>query len=129
MRLRSFHGETMSEAMRQVREALGTQAVIVATRDDEQGGVRVTAAVDDSPNEPLLQPPKISKPEPPPSSTPGKIATAPAEGEDVVEIVAEQLMRHSVPAPLAEQILSIVTHFADHDALIALGAAMDKLFK
>ncbi|MBI3420013.1 MAG: GTPase [Proteobacteria bacterium] len=43
--------------------------------------------------------------------------------------MAEQLMRHSVPAPLAEQILSIVTHFADHDALIALGAAMDKLFK
>lgn len=128
MRLRSFHGENMGEAMRQVREALGTQAVIVATRDDEQGGVRITAAVDDSPNDLIIYPQKIEKPVAVPAA-PAPPPKTDTPVEDVVEVVAEQLLRHAVPSTLAEQILGIVTHFADHDALIALGAAMDKLFK
>jgi flagellar biosynthesis protein FlhF len=117
MRLRSFHGDSLHEAMRLVRDELGPNAIIVATRDDENGGVRVTAAVDDTET---LTPEQVKEPLPDLDIN---------LQIDVVEMVAEQLMRHSVPAPLAERILSIVTHFSDHDVLIALGAAMDKCFK
>lgn len=56
MRLKSFNAKTMTEAMQMVREALGEDAIIVATRE-EQGGpsrggsVRVTAAIDPGLNE------------------------------------------------------------------------------
>ena len=51
MRLKSFSAKTMTEAMQMVRETLGEDAIIVATRE-EQGGpsrggsVNVTAAID-----------------------------------------------------------------------------------
>jgi len=51
MRLKSFSAKTMKDAMRQVRDTLGEDAIIVATRE-EQGGpsrggtVSVTAAID-----------------------------------------------------------------------------------
>jgi flagellar biosynthesis protein FlhF len=118
MRLRSSHGVSLSDAMQQVRAALGNDAIIVATRDDEEGGVRVTAALDDTP--------------PPAAAETEQETAAPAPagsinyGHDVVEVVAEQLLNHGVSPGLAETLLTTVTHFADHDALIALGAAMDK---
>ncbi len=51
MRLKSFSAKTMTEAMQMVRDALGEDAVIVATREEQGGpqrggGVRVTAAID-----------------------------------------------------------------------------------
>jgi flagellar biosynthesis protein FlhF len=116
MRLRSFHGENLSEAIRQVRDELGNDAIIVATRDDENGGVRVTAALDESI---LLESEKLPMVE----------APAPIDMElDVVELAADQLMRHGASAALSEQLLAVVTHFADHDILIALGASLDKHF-
>jgi flagellar biosynthesis protein FlhF len=118
MRLRSFHGDTLSEAMRQVRDALGDDAIIVATRDDTPAGYRVTAAIDDSVPDYINE----KRPEP-------KIEKPIDYGHDVVEVVAEHLTRHGVTPALAETLLSTVTHFADHDALIALGAAMDKHFR
>jgi flagellar biosynthesis protein FlhF len=65
MRLRSFHGTNISEAMRQVRDALGTDAIIVATREDEDGGVRITAAMDETG---ILKQDKPAAAPPPPQS-------------------------------------------------------------
>ena len=49
MRLKSFYAKTMTEAMQMVRENLGEDAIIVATREENGGkAVRVTAAVDDT---------------------------------------------------------------------------------
>lgn len=106
MRLKSFHGATISEAMRQVRDAFGDDAIIVATRDDDQGGVRVTAAVD----EPT-----------------GPVASVPeAEGgEDIIEQVSDALFRHGVHAGLAEKLLATATNFAEDDPVIALAAGFD----
>src|SRR5437868_4391609 len=112
MRLRSFHGDSLNDAMGQVREALGPNAVIVATRDDEQGGVRVTAALDDGPPSSPLTYKHVPATKSEPVAAPG-----PEIEYDVIEVVAEQMMRHAVPSALAEQALAIVTHFADHDAL------------
>ena len=48
MRLKSFYAKTMTEAMQMVRESLGEDAIIVATREENGGkAVRVTAAIDD----------------------------------------------------------------------------------
>jgi flagellar biosynthesis protein FlhF len=46
MRLRRFSARDTATAMRQVREALGPEALILATRAGEGGGVEITAAVD-----------------------------------------------------------------------------------
>ena len=119
MRLRSFHGETLADAMRQVREALGSDAIIVATRDDDQGGVRVTAALDESYVKVKEAPTPVSQALPN-----GPIAYE----HDVVDMIADALMRHATAPALAETLLSTVTQFADHDLLIAFGAAMDKHF-
>ena len=45
MRLKSFYAKTLTEAMHMIRETLGEDAVIVATREENGGkAVRVTAA-------------------------------------------------------------------------------------
>lgn len=47
MRLKSFYAKTMSDAMKEVRDTLGEDAIIVATREEPGGkAVSVTAAVD-----------------------------------------------------------------------------------
>src|ERR1700727_381575 len=105
MRLKSFHGSTLNEAMRQVREALGENAIIVATRDDDAGGIRVTAAIDEI--APLPDAAKIPEP---------------AEGSEAVEIIADALTRHQVPSHLSERLIATATQFANDDPILALGA-------
>ncbi len=131
MRLRSFHGANLQDAMKQVREALGADAIIVATREDDGGGVRVTAALDETAHQ---QPAKkeetvITKAQAPVTATSAAAPAAPPITYDVVDLCAEQMMRHGVPATLAEPIMAVVTHFAENDVLIALGAAMDRHFR
>lgn len=107
MRLKSFHGPSLTEAMRMVRESLGENAIIVATRDDEMGGTRVTAAIDDP------QPAR-------------EIAAAPVnDSAESVEIIAEALNRHQVPPHIAERLLAAAVQFANDDPVLALGAAFD----
>lgn len=48
MRLRTFTGRTTMEAMSLVRAQLGSGAVIVSTQEDEGGGARITAALDEA---------------------------------------------------------------------------------
>jgi flagellar biosynthesis protein FlhF len=110
MRLKSFYGSSLNEAMRQVREALGDNAIIVTTRDDENGGVRVTAAIDETP---------VSKQESAPPSPPD------ATENEVIELLATALLKHQVPTFLAERFLATATQFADDDPILCLAAAFD----
>ncbi|MFA5040231.1 MAG: hypothetical protein WC464_01180 [Bdellovibrionales bacterium] len=113
MRLKSFHGQTLTDAMRGVREALGENAIIVATREDEQGGVRVTAAVDEL----------VSRPS-------GAISSeAKTDGSEALEIIADALTYHNVYPALADKIMATATQFANDDPLLCLGAALDTHFK
>lgn len=114
MRLKSFYGPTMTDAMRLVREALGDNAIIVATRDDEMGGVRVTAAID----EPLAQSQNMMPP------------TVPDDpGSEAIEVIASAFVQNMVPAALAEKLLATATQFASEDPLLALGAALDTHYR
>jgi flagellar biosynthesis protein FlhF len=110
MRLKSFYGPTTNEAMRLVREALGENAIIVATRDDEAGGIRITAAIDDTP---------------PPDGLEYDGANADNRGSEVIEIIAEALLRHEVPHALAERLLAAAMQSANDDPMQALAAAFN----
>jgi flagellar biosynthesis protein FlhF len=112
MRLKSFHGAGLTEAMRAVREALGENAIIVATREDETGGVRVTAAIDDLPPD-----------------QEAKFSVSPPDGSEALEKIAEGLTRHHVHPSLAEKLMATATQFASDDPLLSLGAAIDTHFK
>ncbi len=114
MRLKSFYGPTIPDTMRLVREALGENAIIVSTRDDEAGGVRVTAAIDDP--------------------IPSKEASALAQeidgtGSRVIEVIAKELLRHQVPNALAERLLASATQYANEDPIVTLGAAFNTHLK
>lgn len=111
MRLRSFHGATLNEAMRLVREALGDDAIIVATRDDEKGGVRVTAAIDDVP------------------VTMRSAVPAQTDGAQALETIAEALTRHQVAPTIAEKLMATATQYVGEDPVLSLSAAFDTHLK
>ncbi|MET0547459.1 MAG: hypothetical protein ABWZ40_14240 [Caulobacterales bacterium] len=48
MRIRTFTAASMSEAMAMVRREMGTDAIIVSTRNNPRGNVEVRAAIEDS---------------------------------------------------------------------------------
>lgn len=112
--------------MRLVRETLGEDAIIVATRDDENGGVRVTAAVDELQmmSQGML-PPQTHQP---PKAMRNSAAPLTAEGSQTLERIAEALTRHNVPPHLAESLMVASTQFASDDPLVTLGAACDTHF-
>jgi flagellar biosynthesis protein FlhF len=112
MRLRSFHGNNMTDAMRQVREALGDHAIIVATRDDDMGGVRVTAAVDDV----------AAKANGIANHAPVQVAEI---DNDLIEGMADIFHKHGVGAVLAEKILATAMNYAANDMTLALAAGID----
>jgi flagellar biosynthesis protein FlhF len=109
--------------MRMVREALGDNAIIVATREDDSGGIRVTAAIDDPPA------PTQAAPYSAASAASAAAAAAAQDGSEALEIIAEALTRHHVPATLAEKLMATATQFASDDALLALSAAFDTHYK
>jgi flagellar biosynthesis protein FlhF len=127
MRLKSFHGASLTEAMRMVRDALGDNAIIVATRDDDAGGVRVTAAIDEavpSPQLALAAAGAVAAP-----AMAESASLVPDEGSAALEAIAEALTRHQVPSYLAERLMATATQFANDDPVLALGAAFDTHFQ
>lgn len=118
MRLKTFHGNTLSDAMRQVREALGGDAIIVSTRDDDSGGIRVTAAIDD--------PPAQYEPYAKPSDAPivdnnkGK----PTHEIDSLEVITAALRRHNIPSTFSESLTAVVAQRVGNNALENMAAAL-----
>lgn len=101
MRLKTYTAGSLPEAMAQVRRNLGSDAIILTTKPDGEGGVQVTAALD---------------------SDAGDIEPAAAMPE--TETIAEGLDYHRVPAGLVERLVGAA---AGHDAATeveALAAAL-----
>lgn len=121
MRLKSFYAKTMTEAMQMVRDMLGEDAVIVATREERggAGGVHVTAAV-----EPAFE---LNK-------------NGAAESNDwlqyddeqdefaVAEELTEVMLRHNVPEDVMDNVISCATVIGMENPGIALIAAIEHLF-
>lgn len=120
MRLKSFYARTMTEAMQMVRDTLGENAIIVATREEKGGKtVHVTAAVE-------------------PAFELGRSGAAAAEDwlqydeeEDqtaVTEDVTDAMLRHSVPEEVMDQIISCVSVVGLQNPAAALTAALEHLY-
>ncbi|MEO3433814.1 GTPase [Inquilinus sp. CAU 1745] len=113
MRLKSFTAPTVAEAMAQIRETLGDAAIIVATNDDRDGGVRVTAAIDEE---------TVRKPPPRPARTD---APDPADGLDAIY---RAMRSHGVPAIIGEALLDRIAGFDTRDPGRALSAGLRDMF-
>jgi len=122
MRLKSFHARSISEAMGQVRASLGDDAIIVATREEEDGTVRVTAAIEEADALSALLEQTVRYAD----------AAAPADesGElvDVADAVGNALDHHRVAPPLAEKLIDAACDLALDDPVMALSAALDSVF-
>jgi flagellar biosynthesis protein FlhF len=109
MRLRTFTATSITEAMRQVREALGEDAIILST--DQQGrNVTLTAAID-----------------------PAHVAAAPTRRRngapvDPADAIATALHYHGVPVDLAQRLVSTTSEFIIDDPQQALSAALRARF-
>ncbi len=151
MRLKSFYAKTMTEAMQMVREQLGDDAIIVATREENGGrSVRVTAAVermDEMPNFEIAPRTKTRMPEPAPQAQADRVAQvrvrpkaivpedylqydAEEDAEDAInEMLTDTLLRHGVPGDISDIILSTATMMGMTDAQSAMKMAMDHAFR
>lgn len=139
MRLKSFYAKTMTEAMQMVRDTLGEDAIIVATRE-EQGGkaVRVTAAVDpaeyDSRTDHKQKEPAFEVAR---AAIRKEVATDGDwlqydEEEDnesaVTEEITDAMLHHNVPEDVMDHILSCATVIGLEQPSVALIAAIEHLF-
>lgn len=110
MRLKSFHASSMSEALRQVKETLGDEAIIVSSKEEPSGWVRITAAVEQ------INPP----PEP---------AAGGFDDDAIVEAVTDTLLKHRVPAAVSEKIiLAAMMTVSGENPKTALTRALQKCF-
>ncbi len=114
MRLRSFTAKTMREAMTQVREAMGDDAIIISThRNARGGGIQITAAID------------------PARSGGEKAETAPPplNRAELAERLARTLAWHGIPSRLVERLSLDALALPTGDPELALAGALDSAFR
>jgi flagellar biosynthesis protein FlhF len=112
MRLKSFHAKSMSEAMRQVRDTLGDDAIIVNTREETSGWVKITAAVEQ-------QSPAAEK---------VKKEDDGFDSETIIEMITDTLLKHRVPGSVSEKIIAVAMTIHDKDPKKVLSAALKRTF-
>lgn len=140
MRLKSFYAKTMTDAMQMVRDALGDDAIIVATREENGGrSVRVTAAVERMDEMAGYAPrfedngvkPRHPKREPQ-IAVPEDYLQYDAEGEaeDIVhEKLTDILLRHGVPGDIGDTIISTATMMGLNNPHSAMKMALEHTFR
>lgn len=125
MRLKSFHGKNMQEAMSAVRDVMGDDAIIVSMRDEE-GGVRITAAVDE--NAPVKEDPLLSQSD---IEETLRLNLSPfqiAEPTDHTDALVDLLYRHGVPGRVADEMTSAAMNFTfARDLKSLLTSVLEKL--
>jgi flagellar biosynthesis protein FlhF len=112
MRLKTFSAKTMSAAMRLVRAEMGEDAIIVAKREDKDGTVRVTAAIEHRA---------------PAEAAGGPYGATPLD--ESIEFLRRALDYHGVPMKLAIRLLDKVRGNEVEDPVLGLAAAVDDLFR
>jgi flagellar biosynthesis protein FlhF len=136
MRLKSFYAKSMKEAMQMVRDTLGEEAIIVATREEGGGKtVRVTAAVEQQDEREYeghdfegfeLNTQSASTIE----NDRNDWLQYDDEDEEnaVVEQLTDVMLRHSIPEDITDQVISCATIMGANKADQALVAALEHLF-
>jgi flagellar biosynthesis protein FlhF len=124
----------MTEAMQMVREALGEDAIIIATREDGNS-VQVTAALDDT-YVPVTPRSRLRDEDFEPHGShdqTGRDEWLQYDDEDEMdgnfsEALLECLLRHSVPEDILDQILSHAGMMPVDDPRLALMGSFDHMF-
>ncbi|PKQ05053.1 MAG: hypothetical protein CVT72_10715 [Alphaproteobacteria bacterium HGW-Alphaproteobacteria-11] len=140
MRLRTFLAESMTDAIVQVRAALGDDAIIVSSHENDHGSIEVTAAVETAPRadggaraehntssleqrleqmlRARLQTPSAPAPE-----------TAPSFGDPLIPFdrstIGAALEAHAVPPALKSDLLVAAIALDRGDAISALAGALE----
>ena len=112
MRVKIFSAPTMAEAMQEVRERLGKDAIIISTHRGGRGrGVQITAAIEDPA-------PQAKAPEPAAAMIPDN------------DVVYRALLYHRTPGPLAELLAAAArsTEVEPGASADALARALDARF-
>jgi flagellar biosynthesis protein FlhF len=122
MRLKTFQAKSMSEAMRLIKDALGEDAIIVSSRDEPGGGVRVTAAIEQVNPEPEKPAAILSR------EIPQTDAGGPEDPDLIAERVTDTLLRHRVPASVTDKLLTAIMVQPPSDTRTALSRALAKIF-
>lgn len=140
MRLKTFYAKNMTEAMRQVRDTLGEDAIIVATREESGGtSVRVTAAIEQMDDLPDPYPEDYELLRDRQSDVPTEAFSNDQasflqydEEEDFEGQMAEELtdvmLRHVVPSDVMDNILATAAMTGLGNAQSALAASLDHLY-
>lgn len=125
MRLRTFSAPTMAEAMQQIRDALGHDAIIVSSHQSERGrGVQVTAAAENN----------GTTGEEMAGATGEAAADTLQDGEAEAtpledDILFQSLLYHDVPEPLAERLVRSGARATVVDPIEALASGLDRYFE
>lgn len=125
MRLKSFTASSMKDAMQMVREALGEEAIIVATREENGGqSVRVTAAIEkelDAHDEAEEQMAALEAKE--------EWLYADDDNEaSVLEEITETMLRHAVTEDVLDQVVSCASIIGISEPRLTMISALDELY-
>lgn len=123
MRLKTFYANTMTEAMRMVRDTLGEDAIIVST-GEERGGktVRVVAAI-----EPAFEVGRGSGG--PDAAADGWLQYDKEQDiEAIAEEITDMLLRHAASQDVIDTMVSCATAMGFEETGIALIATIEQMF-
>ncbi len=140
MRLKSFQAPSMNQAMKLAVAELGEDAVIVSSRTLDNGDVRVTAALDDMTETDWEQEQNAATDLYDTAALFGGIKDyddLPDEMDtietsmatNIIEIVTSALLRHGVPAKLADKIITRVENSGIPDPFKALVMVFTDMFE
>lgn len=115
----------MSDAMRQIKETLGEDAIIVSSRD-EPGGVRVTAAIEQV--NPDADKPQESLRKETPAHSAGAQAPEIEDPDLIAERVTDTMLRHRVPASVTDKVVSTLMTLPAGNTETTLARALGKIF-
>jgi flagellar biosynthesis protein FlhF len=132
MKLKTFIGPSMTEVMRQIKQELGNDAVIVSNRTQDDGSIRVSAAVEeDIIDSDIASDLNIEGVEDT-SSLFGGIKDYDALPDETLDhkinLIAKALQRHSLPAFLYEKLISQIEQYPQGSAQECLAGAFEAVF-
>jgi flagellar biosynthesis protein FlhF len=136
MRLQTFSGPSMNEVMRQIKKELGDDAVIISSRTQDDGSLRVTAAIEENgaPDDIVeIHDFEVEGIEDNSALFGGiqDYGALPEEsGLDAhLDLISKTLTRHNVPGFLHEKIMARAEQIAAKNAITILTGVFDSLFK
>jgi len=137
MRLKSFYAKTMTEAMQMVRESLGEDAIIIATREENGGkSVRVTAAIEEQDLSPSAKARAIAFElghDMGGHDVAGDTDWLQYDDEQeqdgsLTEAIIDTLLKHGAPEDVLDQIVNCAEVLNVDEPSIAFIGALDELF-